>query len=127
MGRVGSGCENTATRTAASIVMGCAGAGPEATARTVADGTTVREPESLAQHIPPIESPSDAQQSSAAIWGQTKQGHSARTRLKAATANKPRRSRFSTEVTGPCITPGPAATRMQLNQRQGSEPSEVGL
>jgi len=114
MGRVGSGCENTDTGTAASIVTGCAGAGAEATARTVADGTAVLEPESLAQHIPPIESPSDAQQSSAAIWGQTRQGHSAKTRLNPATANRPRRSRFSTEVTGPCSTPGPAVASMQM-------------
>ena len=68
MGRVGIGWESTDTSAAASIVRGCAGAEPEGTRRTEADGTTVLEPESLAQHIPPIEGPSDdAQQSSEAI------------------------------------------------------------
>ena len=115
MGRVGSGCESTGTSTAASIVMGCAGARPEAKARTVAEGTTVLEPESLAQHIPPIESPSDAQQSSSAIWAQVRQGHNAKTTLNTITARRPRRSRRSTEVTGSCITAGPAVARMQMD------------
>jgi hypothetical protein len=98
-GRIGSGCESTGTSVARSMDMGCAGAGPEAAARTVADGTTVLEPESPAQHIPPIESPSDAQQSSAAIWAQVRQGHSAKTKLDTITARRPRWSRRSAEVT----------------------------
>ena len=117
MGRLGIGRTKIGRGVAASIAMGCAGAKPESKARTVADGTTVREPESLAQHIPSIESPSDTQQSSAVIWAPTRQGHRAKTRLHTVTANRQGRSRRRTAVTPPCITSRPNVARMQLSHR----------
>lgn len=114
MGRVGIGRTKNRTGVAVSTATGCASAKPGAKARTVADGTTDLEPESSPQHVPAIVGPSDVQQSSAAIWEQTRQGHSARTRLKTVTAKRPRRSRRNPEVTILCITPGPKMAMMQV-------------
>ena len=75
---------------AAAIATGCVAAGPEGAPTTVGEGAAVREPPSLMQHAPPIEGPSDAQQSSAAIGEQVRQGHSVTTRLNTITARRPR-------------------------------------
>jgi hypothetical protein len=84
----------------------------------------VLEAESLAQHIPPIEGPSDAQQSSAAIWGQTRQGHNAKKRQNTIPARRPRWSRRSAEVTSLCITLRPNVAMMQLIYRTVSPQTE---
>lgn len=115
VGRVGTWSTRTAPGRVASIATGCAAREPEATMRTVVDGAAVLEPPSLTQQAPLIEGPSEAQQSSAAVWAQVRQGHSAKTRLNTIMAKRPRRSRRSAEVTGLCITPGPDVARMQLN------------
>ena len=89
MGRVGIGWVKAEAGVAASITTGRESARPGAKAVAVIEGTTVLEPESSAQHIPEMEIPSDAQQSSAAISAHKRQGHSTRTRLNAVTANRP--------------------------------------
>ena len=71
-----------------SMATGCArAAGAKAVKATV--GATVLEPASSAQHIAEMVTPSDAQQSSAAISEQTRHGHRAMTRLNTATAHRP--------------------------------------
>lgn len=88
MGRFGICGLRTGAAGAASMAIGCArAAGAKAVKATV--GATVLEPASSAQHIEEMVTPSDAQQSSAAISEQTRHGHRARTRLNTATAHRP--------------------------------------
>jgi hypothetical protein len=100
-GRVGTlnGWTGAGPATAKATATAIGGAVTDPAAATVVDGVAVLEPPSPAQHALPIEGPSDAQQSSAAIWAQVRQGHSAKTRLNTITVRGTRWSRRSTEVT----------------------------